>query len=84
MRRTDSGRKDPREKGDLVFVDSYTRADGTQVREHTRLPPVVKGRLKFTYPGRMKGKLIEYRDGKKIRAIKVNEPLNGSTEIEGK
>jgi len=84
MKRTDRKAKDPREKGELVFVDSYRKANGTEVREHTRMPPVVKGKLKFTYPGRVKGKLTEYRDGKKVRTEKINQPLNGRTEIEGK
>ena len=83
MKRTDGKRKDPREKNELVYVDSYKRADGTEIKEHTRLPPVVKGKLKFTYPGRVKGKLTEYRDGKKVQTVKINQPLNGKTEIEG-
>ena len=84
MKRTERKAKDPREKCELVFVDSYRKANGTEVREHTRMPPVVKGKLKFTYPGRVKGKLTEYRGGKKVRTEKINQPLNGRTEIEGK
>ncbi len=84
MKRSNDARKDPREKGELVYVDTYRKANGTEVREHTRLPPVVKGKLKFSYPGRVRGKLTEYQDGKKVRVMKINQPLNGTTEIEGK
>lgn len=84
MKRSDSKRHDPRDESGHVEVSPYDRHDGTHVSRHSRRRPMIRGKLKFSYPGRVKGKMTEYRDGKKVQTVKINEPLNGLTELEGK
>lgn len=74
-KRSESDIDDPREKR-KVHVSPYEKKDGTEISEHERGQPMARGKFRFQYPGRIKGKVKFYDDeGKKVSAQKINEPL---------
>jgi hypothetical protein len=75
-------------RSEVVEVSTYKKEDGTQVREHTRRKPIVRGKLKFRMSDRdfrVKGKVVTYgTDGKAIDRTRINEssPLSQSERME--
>lgn len=76
-RRSRGERKDPRNDDGMVAVSAYSKEDGTEVNEHRRsFPGTIKGKMKFEYPGRAKGKVTVYdENGKLIDKQKFNQEL---------
>lgn len=78
MKRSDRRTNDRREG--IVYVDEYSKSNGSHVSSHTRRPAIrakMKLRINHDGTGRISGKATTYnRQGKKMSSERINEPID--------